>query len=95
MTRAANEMLVGIPAERAAFVGAHGEERRDLPAGIDEDEWIVAVRRSIRRTGRYLIDLRDAAAGTNIQGVIVGRALYDGRIDPKQALTLLSHSIHH
>ena len=37
-----------------------------------------------------LIDLRDAAAGTNIQGVIVGRALYDGRIDPAQALTLLS-----
>jgi phosphoribosylformimino-5-aminoimidazole carboxamide ribonucleotide (ProFAR) isomerase len=25
--------------------------------------------------------------------VIVGRALYDGRIDPKQALTLLSRPI--
>jgi phosphoribosylformimino-5-aminoimidazole carboxamide ribotide isomerase len=40
-----------------------------------------------------LIDLREAAASTNIEGVIVGRALYDGRIDPKQALTLLSRPI--
>ena len=32
-----------------------------------------------------LLDLRDAAAGTRIEGVIVGRALYDGRIDPTAA----------
>ena len=31
-----------------------------------------------------------AAAGTRIEGVIVGRALYDGRIDPAAALALLS-----
>ena len=37
-----------------------------------------------------LIDLRRAAAGSRIEGVIVGRALYDGRIDPTLALTLLS-----
>ncbi len=37
-----------------------------------------------------LIDLRRAAAGTGIEGVIVGRALYDGRIEPGHALTLLS-----
>ena len=37
-----------------------------------------------------LIDLRRAAAGTRIEGVIVGRALYDGRIDPAEALALLS-----
>jgi phosphoribosylformimino-5-aminoimidazole carboxamide ribotide isomerase len=37
-----------------------------------------------------LTDLRDAAAGTPIEGVIVGRALYDGRIDPVTALGLLS-----
>ena len=37
-----------------------------------------------------LIDLRSAAAGTRIEGVIVGRALYDGRIDPGAALALLS-----
>ncbi|MEJ0018918.1 MAG: 1-(5-phosphoribosyl)-5-[(5-phosphoribosylamino)methylideneamino]imidazole-4-carboxamide isomerase [Acetobacteraceae bacterium] len=37
-----------------------------------------------------LVALRDAASGTRIEGVIVGRALYDGRIDPGQALTLLS-----
>jgi phosphoribosylformimino-5-aminoimidazole carboxamide ribotide isomerase len=37
-----------------------------------------------------LVALRAAAAGTRIEGVIVGRALYDGRIDPRQALTILS-----
>lgn len=37
-----------------------------------------------------LIDLRREAAGTRIEGVIVGRALYDGRIDPAAALALLS-----
>jgi phosphoribosylformimino-5-aminoimidazole carboxamide ribotide isomerase len=37
-----------------------------------------------------LVELRQAAAGTRIEGVIVGRALYDGRIDPAQALALLS-----
>jgi phosphoribosylformimino-5-aminoimidazole carboxamide ribotide isomerase len=40
-----------------------------------------------------LIDLRAAAVGTSIEGVIVGRALYDGRIDPGQALALLSHQV--
>jgi phosphoribosylformimino-5-aminoimidazole carboxamide ribotide isomerase len=39
---------------------------------------------------RDLIDLRQAAAGTRIEGVIVGRALYDGRLDPGQALALLA-----
>ena len=37
-----------------------------------------------------LLDLRGAAAGTRIEGVIVGRALYDGRIDPTAALASLS-----
>jgi phosphoribosylformimino-5-aminoimidazole carboxamide ribotide isomerase len=37
-----------------------------------------------------LTDLRQAAAGTRIEGVIVGRALYDGRVDPSAALALLS-----
>src|SRR5271165_6158007 len=37
-----------------------------------------------------LIDLRAAAAGTRIEGVIVGRALYDGRIDPARARAFLS-----
>jgi len=37
-----------------------------------------------------LIDLRRVSAGTRIEGVIVGRALYDGRIDPARALALLS-----
>ena len=37
-----------------------------------------------------LADLRRAAAGTRIEGVIVGRALYDGRIDPAAALASLS-----
>jgi phosphoribosylformimino-5-aminoimidazole carboxamide ribotide isomerase len=37
-----------------------------------------------------LIDLRRAAAGSRIEGVIVGRALYDGRIEPGHALALLA-----
>ncbi len=37
----------------------------------------------------HLAELKAAAAGTRIEGVIVGRALYDGRIDPAGALTLL------
>ncbi len=37
----------------------------------------------------HLAALKSAAAGTRIEGVIVGRALYDGRIDPAAALTLL------
>lgn len=37
-----------------------------------------------------LAALRAIAPGTGIEGVIVGRALYDGRIDPAAALALLS-----
>lgn len=34
--------------------------------------------------------LRDQARGTRIEGVVVGRALYDGRVDPAGALALVS-----
>lgn len=34
--------------------------------------------------------LKRAASGTRIEGVIVGRALYDGRVDPAAALALLA-----
>jgi phosphoribosylformimino-5-aminoimidazole carboxamide ribotide isomerase len=37
-----------------------------------------------------LAELRRVATGTCIEGVIVGRALYDGRVDPAEALALLS-----
>lgn len=37
-----------------------------------------------------LIALRDAAVGTRVEGVIVGRALYDGRVDPAAALAALA-----
>ena len=37
-----------------------------------------------------LAALRQAAAGTGIEGVIVGRALYDGRVTPAAALALLN-----
>jgi phosphoribosylformimino-5-aminoimidazole carboxamide ribotide isomerase len=37
-----------------------------------------------------LAALREAAAGTRIEGVIVGRALYDGRVTPAAALALLN-----
>jgi len=36
-----------------------------------------------------LTHLRAAAAGTRIEGVIVGRALYDGRVEPGAALAAL------
>jgi phosphoribosylformimino-5-aminoimidazole carboxamide ribotide isomerase len=36
-----------------------------------------------------LIALKAAASGTRIEGVIVGRALYDGRVDPALALAAL------
>jgi phosphoribosylformimino-5-aminoimidazole carboxamide ribotide isomerase len=35
-----------------------------------------------------LLALKAAAKGTGIRGVIVGRALYDGRVDPAAALNL-------
>jgi phosphoribosylformimino-5-aminoimidazole carboxamide ribotide isomerase len=38
----------------------------------------------------HLAALKAAVAGTRIEGVIVGRALYDGRIDPAAALAMLS-----
>lgn len=34
--------------------------------------------------------LKQAAAGTRVEGVIVGRALYDGRIDPGEALAVFA-----
>jgi phosphoribosylformimino-5-aminoimidazole carboxamide ribotide isomerase len=37
-----------------------------------------------------LAALREVARGTRIEGVIVGRALYDGRLDPVSALALMS-----
>ncbi len=37
-----------------------------------------------------LIDLQKVSAGTMVQGVILGRALYDGRINPAQALAAMS-----
>jgi phosphoribosylformimino-5-aminoimidazole carboxamide ribotide isomerase len=36
-----------------------------------------------------LAALKVAAEGTRIEGTIVGRALYDGRVDPAEAITLL------
>lgn len=38
----------------------------------------------------HLVALRDAAKGTRIEGAIVGRALYDGRIEPTEALALFA-----
>ena len=37
-----------------------------------------------------LVAFKQAAVATRIEGVIVGRALYDGRVDPFQALSLLT-----
>ena len=40
-----------------------------------------------------LVALKRVAAGTRIEGVIVGRALYDGRVIPADGLAILSGSI--
>ena len=37
-----------------------------------------------------LVALKQAGAGTGVAGVVVGRALYDGRIDPSAALAVCS-----
>jgi phosphoribosylformimino-5-aminoimidazole carboxamide ribotide isomerase len=37
-----------------------------------------------------LAALQQAAVGTTVEGVVIGRALYDGQIDPAAALTLLA-----
>ena len=37
-----------------------------------------------------LAALKECAKGTRIEGVIVGRALYDGRVDPAEALSLFA-----
>ena len=37
-----------------------------------------------------LMALKQAARGTRIDGVIIGRALYDGRVDPRQVLALFA-----
>jgi phosphoribosylformimino-5-aminoimidazole carboxamide ribotide isomerase len=36
-----------------------------------------------------VVALRDAAPGTRLDGMIIGRALYDGRLDPAAALAVL------
>jgi phosphoribosylformimino-5-aminoimidazole carboxamide ribonucleotide (ProFAR) isomerase len=36
------------------------------------------------------VALKQAASGTRIEGAIVGRALYDGRVDPGAALALFT-----
>ncbi len=41
----------------------------------------------------HLVALKAAATGTRIEGVIVGRALYNGLIDPAAALVLLRGNI--
>src|SRR5262245_3001536 len=59
MTRAAYEMLLWVPAERAPLVGTDGQEGRDRAADVHEDERIVPVRRPIGRPTRHLVQARD------------------------------------
>ena len=40
-----------------------------------------------------LAALKQAAAGTRIEGVIVGRALYDGRVDPTAGVVAVCRMI--
>jgi len=43
MTRASDEMLLRIPAERTPFVGAHGEECAHGAIYVHDDHGLVAT----------------------------------------------------
>ena len=72
--------------------------RDGMLSGLNLDQTVALARRlttPVIASGGVgsladLAALKAAAAGTRIEGVIVGRALYDGRIDPAQALALLA-----
>jgi phosphoribosylformimino-5-aminoimidazole carboxamide ribotide isomerase len=72
--------------------------RDGMLAGLNLDQTVALAARlttPVIASGGVgsLADLRAlhiAAAGTRIEGVIVGRALYDGRINPAEALALFA-----
>jgi len=43
VTRAPNEMLLGVPAQRASFVSADGPEGSHRPVHVDDDRRLVAA----------------------------------------------------
>ena len=69
-------MLSGLNLAQTVALAAHLSIPVIASGGVGEMEDLRALKRD--------------AVGTRIEGVIVGRALYDGRIDPASALALLA-----
>ena len=72
--------------------------RDGMLTGLNLDQTVALARRlttPVIASGgvgslQDLIALRDAAAGTRIEGAIIGRALYDGRVTPSEATALFA-----
>jgi phosphoribosylformimino-5-aminoimidazole carboxamide ribotide isomerase len=72
-------MLGGLNLEQTLALAAHVSTPVIASGGVGSVEDLVSLRQAAT-----------AAAQGRIEGVIVGRALYDGRIDPETALRILS-----
>lgn len=72
-------MLTGVNVKATAALASRLRTPVIASGGIGNIEDILAVKRA-----------SEMQAGGQISGVIVGRALYDGRVDPKEALALLA-----
>ena len=99
------ELARRVEQEGAAAIIFTEIERDGMLSGLDLEQTAAlaaAVRIPVIASGGvgtldHLVALRDVAHGrlpghAGIEGVIVGRALYDGRIDPAQALAALGGS---
>lgn len=93
------ELARRVEQEGAAAIVFTEIERDGMLGGLDIEQTVQlarAVRLPVIASGgvgeiAHLLALRTAAGDCpGIEGVIVGRALYDGRIDPAEALALLS-----
>jgi len=75
-------MLSGLSLAQTTELARHVAVPVIASGGVGSLDDLAALRDVVAR--------EEWAAGTGIQGVIVGRALYDGRIDPAAALALFS-----
>jgi phosphoribosylformimino-5-aminoimidazole carboxamide ribotide isomerase len=98
----AGELAKRVEQEGAAAIIFTEIERDGMLGGLDLDQTVqlaAGLRIPVIASGgvgeiAHLRALRAAAARcAGIEGVIVGRALYDGRIDPHEALAVLSEPV--
>ena len=74
-------MLSGLNVAQTVALARHVSTPVIASGGVGGLDDLAALRHAATGTG---------VAGTGVEGVVVGRALYDGRIDPAAALALLS-----